>query len=75
VGKVFSGEPFQAVAIPVEAVVNNAPAEVVAKFGWPGSRDRFRVDVRLPSGIAPATAALQLNGAYLPGLPFNIPVQ
>ena len=74
-GKVFSGEPFQDIAVPVEAVVNGTPAEIVVKFGWPGTRDRYRVDVRLPSGVAPGMATLQLNGAYLPGVPFNIPVQ
>ncbi len=62
-GKVFSMEPFQSVATPVEVVVNGAPAEVVGTIGWPGTRDRYRVDVRLPGGVAPGTATLQVNGA------------
>ena len=74
-GKVFSGESFQTPVIPVEALVNDAPVEVVNNLGWPGTRDRYRVDIRIPSGLAPGAAKLQLNGAYLPGLPSNLPVQ
>jgi len=29
----------------------------------------------LGAELSPGTAALQLNGAYLPGLPFNIPIR
>ncbi len=33
------------------------------------------VDIRVPSGAAPGTAKVQVNGAYLPGTAFNLPVQ
>jgi hypothetical protein len=74
-GKVFGEDPPHIVAIPVDATVNDVTAEVVNAIGWPGTRDRYRVDVRLPGGVAPGTARLRLNGAYLPGLPFEIPVR
>jgi hypothetical protein len=73
-GKAFSMEPLQSVATPVDVLVNDVPAEVVNRVGWPGTRDLYRVDVRLPS-VAPGMATVQVDGAYIRGLPVNIPVQ
>ena len=73
--QVFSEEPLRNVIIPVEAMVNDVSAEVVNLVGWPGTRDRYRVDILVPSGLAPGTAKLQINGGYLPGVAFNLPVQ
>lgn len=74
-GRVFAEDPLHAVAIPVEAALNDLSAEVVNVVGWPGARDRYRVDVRVPAGLAPGTAKLQVNGAYLPGVAFSLPVE
>lgn len=74
-GKNFAEDPLHAVAVPVEALLNDAPVEVVNSVGWPGTRDRYRVDVRVPGGLAPGTAKLQVNGAYLPGLLFQLPIR
>jgi uncharacterized protein (TIGR03437 family) len=74
-GQVFPQEPVSPVSIPIEAFVNDAPAEVVNAVGWPDSLDHYRVDIRVPSGVAPGTAKLQVNGAYLPGAAFDLPLQ
>jgi hypothetical protein len=55
-------------------MINDVSAEIVNVVGWPGTRDRYRVDVRLPGGLASGAARLQLNGAYLPGVVFSLPV-
>ncbi len=73
--QVFPQDPLRPVSIPVEASVNGAAAEVVNAIGWPGSVDHYRVDIRVPSGVAPGTAKLQVNGAYLPGVAFQLPVR
>lgn len=75
-GQVFAGAgSLQEVAVPVGAVVNEAPAEIVNALGWPGTKDQYRVDFRVPSGLTPGMAKLQLSGGYLPGLEFSLPVQ
>ena len=74
-GQDFPQETLSPVSIPIEALVNDAPAEVINAVGWPGSRDQYRVDIRVPSGVAPGTAKLQVNGAFLPGVPLNLPLQ
>jgi hypothetical protein len=63
------------VAVPVEVLLNDSAVEVINLIGWPGSRDRYRVDIRMPGGLTPGTAKLQVNGAYLPGVETSIPVQ
>ncbi|MBL8227086.1 MAG: hypothetical protein JNL98_01360 [Bryobacterales bacterium] len=74
-GQVFPQDPVRPVSTPIEALVNDAPAEVINAIGWPGSRDEYRVDIRVPSGATPGTAKVQVNGAYLPGAVFNLPVR
>lgn len=74
-GQVYTTDPWHAVSIPVEAVANDVPMEVVNSLGWPGTRDLYRVDVRVPGGLTPGPAKLRVSGAYLPGLTFELPVK
>ncbi len=74
-GQVFPQDPARPVSTPVEALVNDAPVEVINAIGWPEARDQYRVDIRVPSGVTPGTAKVQVNGAYLPGASFNLPVR
>ena len=74
-GQVFPQDPARSVSTAVEALVNDGPAEVINAIGWPGSRDEYRVDIRVPSGVTPGTAKVQVNGAYLPGASFDLPVR
>lgn len=73
-GQVFSGENFSQVTIPVAATMNDITVEILNTIGWPGSNDRYRVDLRVPGGVGPGTVRLQVSGGYLPGVAFNVPV-
>ena len=71
----FSLEPpFDEVNSPVEVTINGEPAEVLNKIGWPGTRDTYRVDVRIPPGTPPGDAVLQLASAWISAEPLTIRV-
>ena len=71
----FTGDPIPEVNADVEITANGQPAEVLYKIGWPGETGIYRVDFRLPPGIAPGTASLQLTAAWIPSDEVKIPVQ
>lgn len=74
-GTAFSVDPLQEVQIPVEVSIAGVPAEIVNKVGWPGTRDRYRLDIRVPTGVPSGEAALELTSAYVPAGPYRIQVQ
>ena len=55
--------------------VGGKEAEVINKIGWPGTYGLYRVDFRVPSGLPPGTATLQLTAAWIPGPEVKIAVQ
>jgi hypothetical protein len=71
-------EPFPNPAVevnsPVEATAGGLAADVLNKVGWPGTTNSYRVDVRLPGGIAPGETSLRLASAWIPGPDFRLPV-
>ena len=74
------GQPFplgalQEVNSPVDITVNGQAAEVINKIGWPGLLDTYRLDFRMPNGIAAGTATIQLTAAWIAGSAVNFPVQ
>ncbi len=73
--KPFRQEPAEEVNSPVEAAIGGVAAEVMNKIGWPGTYDLYRVDVRMPSGVAPGAATLRLAAAWITGPEVTIPVQ
>ncbi len=74
-GKPFPTDTPQDVNSPVDVRVNGNPVDVIAKIGWPGMLDTYRVDFRVPDGIAAGTAAIQLTAAWIAGPSVNIPTQ
>jgi len=74
-GESFAANPVAEVISPVGVLVNGKEAEVVNKIGWPGTTDRYRIDFRVPSGLAPGTATIQLTASWIPGPTVNIAVQ
>ena len=74
-GESFPASPLAEVVSPVGVLVNGKEAEVFNKIGWPGTTDRYRIDFRVPSGLAPGTATIQLTAAWIPGPTVDIPVQ
>jgi hypothetical protein len=71
----FGANPYEEVNSPVEVTVNGMAAEVINKIGWPGETDTYRVDIRLPSGIAPGPVSLQITAAWIPGSAVTVPVR
>jgi uncharacterized protein (TIGR03437 family) len=74
-GQPFPTEAPQDVNSPVEVTVNGKSVDVINKVGWPGMLDTYRVDFRVPDGIAAGTAAIQLTAAWIAGPSVNIPTQ
>jgi hypothetical protein len=72
------GQPFpldvaQEVNSPVDVTVNGQAAAVINRIGWPGLVDTYRIDFRVPDGMAVGTAAIQLTAGWIPGASVNIP--
>jgi uncharacterized protein (TIGR03437 family) len=74
-GAPFAQNPLQEVNSPVEVTLSGMPANVINKIGWPGTTDTYRVDIRVPGGVEPGTAVLQLTVAFIQAPPVSIPVQ
>jgi len=71
----FKVDPVEVVNSPVDVTVNGKEAEVINQVGWPGTYDLYRVDFRVPSGLPPGLATLQLSAAWIPGPEVKIPVR
>lgn len=71
----FRADPMEEVNSPVEVTLNGMAAEVINKVGWPGSYDLYRVDFRVPSGVPPGLATVQLTAGWIPGPEVKIPVR
>ncbi len=71
----FKADPVEMVNSPIGVTVNGKEAEVVNQIGWPGTYDLYRVDFRVPSGLPPGMATIQLTAAWIPSPEFRIPVQ
>jgi uncharacterized protein (TIGR03437 family) len=71
----FIADPPEIVNSPVDVTMSGKTAEVLNQIGWPGTTDRYRIDFRIPSGLAPGTATIQLTAAWIPGPTVDIPVQ
>ena len=77
------GQPFPAwpgnsspeVNADVDVTFNGAPGEVYYKIGWPGEVGIYRVDLRVPSGVSPGMANVQLTAGWVPSEVVRIPVQ
>ena len=73
----FDGEaPSTATEVnsPVEVTIGGRVADVINKIGWPGARDIYRIDFRVPEAASGA-ADLQLNSAWIPSGAVKIPIR
>jgi uncharacterized protein (TIGR03437 family) len=65
--KSFAAEPpYEQVNSPIEVAVNGVDAPVINAVGWPGSKELYRVDFRVPTGVQPGVATLRLTAAWIP---------
>ena len=74
-GKPFPASPLSLVNSPVDVTVTGQPAEVQYAGGYPGTTDTYQVNFRVPSGITPGPASLQVSAAWIAGPEVRIPVQ
>jgi len=74
-GQPFPGSPPHVVNSPVEVTVNGQPAEVLYAGGYPGTTNTYQVNFRLPSGVAPGQATLQLAAAWIGAPEVRVAVQ
>jgi uncharacterized protein (TIGR03437 family) len=74
-GQVFTQNAIPEVTSPVEVVVGDTPVEIGNRVGWPGTRDTYRLDVRLPAAIPAGIAPVKVTAAWITGSAFGIPVQ
>lgn len=65
--RLFKADAVEVVNSPVEVTVNGKDAEVINKIGWPGTYDQYRVDFRVPAGLPPGKATMNLTAAWIPG--------
>jgi len=64
-GKAFTANPLQVANSPIEVSVGGQTAEVLYAGGYPGTNDAFQVNFRVPSGVPPGTAILQIAAAFI----------
>jgi uncharacterized protein (TIGR03437 family) len=73
-GTPFPADPPQVVNSPIEVIVNERQAEVLAKVGVPGTTDVYRVDIRVPEMTERGTATMQVNVAFIAAQPIRFAV-
>jgi uncharacterized protein (TIGR03437 family) len=73
-GSPFPAAPLELVNSPVEVAAGGKPTDVVNKVGWPGTKDVYRVDFRMPGDVS-GEIPIQVTAAWITGLEFRIPVR
>jgi hypothetical protein len=73
--RAFGADPFEEVNSPISVSVGGSPAEVLNKIGWPGTKDVYRLDIRVPDGVRSGMAPIQITAAWIPGEEVLIPVR
>src|SRR5207249_4399821 len=66
-GQLFPSDRLYVVNSPVDVLMNGANAEVLYAGGYPTTTDRYQVNFRVPSGILPGMATLQISAAWITG--------
>jgi hypothetical protein len=74
-GQRFPSNPLALVNSPVDVLAGDTASEVLYAGGTPDTTDRYQVNFRLPSGVAPGNVSLQLVVGYIPGPVVTLPVQ
>lgn len=70
-----SGQPLPEVNSDVEVTIGGQPADVILKAGWPGEVGVYRLDIRVPGGVQPGNAKLQVTAAWIPSEEVRIAMQ
>jgi len=74
-GQPFPSNSLAVVNSPLKVTVNGNAADVAVAAGFPGGVDTYQVQFRVPAGIPPGPASVQLTAAWIPGTPVTIPIR
>jgi hypothetical protein len=74
-GQSFAASPLQTVNSPIEILVNESPAEVLAATGYPNSVDGYQVNFRVPDEAVSGPARLRLSAAWIPAPEVQIAIE
>jgi uncharacterized protein (TIGR03437 family) len=74
-GQPFTADPRQTVSSPLDVTMGGASATVLYAGGYPGAVNGYQVNFRVPGGIQPGTASIQLSAAWIAGSQVKIAVQ
>jgi uncharacterized protein (TIGR03437 family) len=73
-GEPFGRDPPQVVNSPVEVLAAGSVVPVVNAIGWPGERNLYRVDFRVPSEAPTRFLPVQLRSAWITGGSLSLPL-
>ena len=73
-GQPFTADPLQVVSSPLEVTVGGASASVLYAGGYPGAVNAYQVNFRVPDGVQPGVANIQLSAAWIAGSQVKIAV-
>jgi uncharacterized protein (TIGR03437 family) len=68
----FPSSPLAVVNSPVQVTVGGKPAEVLAAVGFPGSTNGYQVNFRVPDGVPPGDATVQISVAWIKASPVSM---
>ena len=73
-GSPFAPDPPQIVNSPIEMTIGGQRAEIVNQIGWPGERNLYRLDFRMPN-VSGSREILQFTAAWIKSRAIKIPVR
>ena len=74
-GQPFTADPLQVVNSPLDVTVSGKGATVLYAGGYPGAMNAYQVNFRVPDGVQPGMASIQLSAAWIPGSQVRIAVR
>lgn len=74
-GRTFGEDPLHVVVTPVQIVIGSNAVPALSQVGVPGTGDVFRVDFRVPEGLAAGRQTLQVRSGWVTGPAVSFPIQ
>jgi uncharacterized protein (TIGR03437 family) len=74
-GKPFPADQLYSVNSPVLVVMNGLDSEVLYAGGYPNTTNWYQVNFRVPSGVSPGMASLQVSAAWITGPDVRIAIK
>jgi uncharacterized protein (TIGR03437 family) len=74
-GKAYPANPLAVANSPIGVTLNGQAADVLYAGGYPGSVDAYQVNCRVPDGLSPGLATLQVSMAWIGGSAVTLAVK